>query len=425
MSALKPLIDLIVQNARVLEGACASAGTSIPDLDAPFDPASEAFRKDPAATEAANVVAAAAFHLAATVLPPSSTLLSVAESYLKPVALRVAVESSVVEILREAGPEGLHVDEIAKINGPRFLRLLATNHIFREVAPDIFANNRVSSLIDTHKPSKDILADPEHKYDGTSGVAAICAFITDEPYKAGAYAWETLSGPEDGASGEPEASALARAFGVRESAWKILARPENAHRLRRFNIAMAGSADLQPADIVMGAFDWQSLPAGSLVVDVGGGIGKSALSIVKNCPALKVVVQDMPEVIEDGKKWWNETAPDAVQAGQVTLEAHSFFEPQPKRAVSAFLLKQILHDWSDPYCAKILAHLRSAAAEMTRLVIMDSCLSFACHEPVDEGGLSGIPGARAHEAPAPLLANYGAANENGYLNDLVSQPYPL
>lgn len=84
MSSLTPLIELIVQNARVLEAACASGnGTgqaSLPDLNAPFDPASEAFRKDPKAAEAANVIAAAAFQLAATVLPPPSTLLGVAEA---------------------------------------------------------------------------------------------------------------------------------------------------------------------------------------------------------------------------------------------------------------------------------------------------------------------------------------------------------
>ncbi|KAI5890571.1 S-adenosyl-L-methionine-dependent methyltransferase [Schizophyllum commune H4-8] len=433
MSSLTPLIDLIVQNARVFEAACASAGDGgaddagpdILDLNAPFNPASEAFRKDPKAAEAANVLAAAAFQLAATVLPPPSTLLGVAEAYLKPAALRVAVEAGVVEMLREAGSEGMHVNDMAKLNGldpqklARFLRLLASNFVFREVAPDVFANNRISSMIDTGKSSKEILADPEHKYDGTSGISAICAFITDEPFKAAAQVWGTVSDPADGLSGEPDATAMARAFGVRESVWKIMTRPENAHRLRRFNIAMAGSADLQPANVVLGAFDWASLPAGALVVDVGGGIGKSGRAIVESIPSLKVVVQDLPEVIEDAKKWWAESNSKAVESGQVTLEAHSFFEPQTLRGVDVFLLKQILHDWSDPYCAKILTHLRAVATPgKTKLVIMDSCLSLACREPLDDQ-FKDIPGALPHEAPEPLLPNYGPANDSGYLQDLV------
>lgn len=40
----------------------------------------------------------------------------------------------------------------------RVLRLLATEHIFKEVSPDIFANNRLSSVLDTGKRLDDILA---------------------------------------------------------------------------------------------------------------------------------------------------------------------------------------------------------------------------------------------------------------------------
>jgi hypothetical protein len=40
----------------------------------------------------------------------------------------------------------------------RILRLLATNHIFTEVSPDVFANNRLSSVLDTGKSVEEILA---------------------------------------------------------------------------------------------------------------------------------------------------------------------------------------------------------------------------------------------------------------------------
>ena len=39
----------------------------------------------------------------------------------------------------------------------RVLRLLATNHIFIEVSPDVFANNRLSSVLDTGKSVQEIL----------------------------------------------------------------------------------------------------------------------------------------------------------------------------------------------------------------------------------------------------------------------------
>ena len=39
------------------------------------------------------------------------------------------------------------------------MRMMATHHIYREVKPDVFANNRISSLLDTMKPSAEIIAE--------------------------------------------------------------------------------------------------------------------------------------------------------------------------------------------------------------------------------------------------------------------------
>lgn len=50
---------------------------------------------------------------------------------------------------------------------------------------------------------------------------------------------------------------------------------------------------------------------------------------------------------------------------------------------------------------------------------MESILSYACHDPSgDDNGSEIIPGTVPKEAPEPLLANYGAANEMGYLVDI-------
>ena len=40
----------------------------------------------------------------------------------------------------------------------RVLRLLATNHIFIEVSPDVFANNRISTVLDTGKPVEELIS---------------------------------------------------------------------------------------------------------------------------------------------------------------------------------------------------------------------------------------------------------------------------
>lgn len=42
----------------------------------------------------------------------------------------------------------------------RCLRLLATNYIFREVSPDVFANNRQSLALDTKKDAPVLAEEP-------------------------------------------------------------------------------------------------------------------------------------------------------------------------------------------------------------------------------------------------------------------------
>lgn len=47
--------------------------------------------------------------------------------------------------------------------------------------------------------------------------------------------------------------------------------------------------------------DWDKLPKGSTIVDVGGGIGSYMVPLVENFPDLKYVVQDLPESIENAE----------------------------------------------------------------------------------------------------------------------------
>lgn len=54
------------------------------------------------------------------------------------------------------------------------MRLLATEHIFTEVAPDVFANNRISSVLDTGKSVAEVQAlKPEDKYPGSNCAGAL------------------------------------------------------------------------------------------------------------------------------------------------------------------------------------------------------------------------------------------------------------
>ena len=132
---------------------------------------------------------------------------------------------------------------------------------------------------------------------------------------------------------------------------------------------------------------------------------------------------------------WKKELPDVVQSGRVKFQGddlcsilyiqymltartptvYDFFTTQPVKNASIFLLKQVLHDWSDLYAAKILTQLRAAAAPTTKLIIVESIVAYACHDPNSES----IPGAAPREAPSPLLPNYGPINDMQYNGDLT------
>jgi len=50
------------------------------------------------------------------------------------------------------------------------------------------------------------------------------------------------------------------------------------------------------------SYDWKSLPEGSVVVDVGGGIGTVTKVLANAHPHLRFIIQDQPKVVEDGLK---------------------------------------------------------------------------------------------------------------------------
>jgi len=101
------------------------------------------------------------------------------------------------------------------------------------------------------------------------------------------------------------------------------------------------------------------------------------------------------------------------------LSVHDFFEPQPQKKAAIYFLKHVLHNWSDENCVKILTRLRESADESTRLVLMESLISHSCHTAGEEYA---TPAASHVEAPKPLLANFGAVNEMGYILDMIVSP---
>ncbi|KAM5545250.1 hypothetical protein V8D89_001361 [Ganoderma adspersum] len=408
-----------------------------PSLEAPYystaqhtqdEELAEALKDDPAVVAASMRIVAACAQLSTTGEFSS--------------AIRFLEAANIVEILREAGPGGLHVQEIhrlvlelrtnSKTAAPpdtvtpltpahlsHILRLLATGHYLREVSPDVFANNRASSYIDSGKTLSQLREAPEKKYDETDGIAASVGMAGDEVLKYTACLTEWVlpqrrtmasgrdtdsdanfhyraprppKGPGQSAAAPPEGSVthyetpFNLAFNTQLGLFPWLELPENEGRLVRFGHAMTGTGQRETKNQILQAFPWEDLPQGSVLVDVGGGIGSQSILVAEAHPHIRVVVEDREQVVSTARSAWGPQYASLFESGRI-----------------------------------ILTRLRAAAGPHTKLVIGDVLLPLAC---ADETAYAAVDGASATSFPfvakdSPLLPNLGVANILGYLTDML------
>ncbi|KAK0235364.1 S-adenosyl-L-methionine-dependent methyltransferase [Armillaria nabsnona] len=412
-STLRSLANLISSSVDIIEERA-----QVPDLDLAYHECevSDNGFSDPAVTDAISCIIAATAQLVATIRPAHLTLISTAMMIHVPAALRTVTDLHVPEILREAGPQGLHIRKIAALcrTSPgklaRILRLLATEHIFKEVTPDVFAHNRISSLLDTGKSVDKLIESPQCKWDGGVGITAFVSHTGGNSLKFTSYLAETMQDPSFAYSEDHVKAPFNYTVKTDLPFWQWLDLPENEYERRKFGLAM----NCAPLHGMLEGFEWGLLPKNSVVVDVGGGVGMATLPVARVFPDLRIVIQDRPKFVEDARKLWKEELPDAVSSGQVAFQVHDFFECQPIQAADVYLLRWIIHDWNDSLCISILKRLREAAGPGTKLLIVDALMSYACQDSF----ASGIVGAVKPLPPKPLLANFGHARVGEYLFDL-------
>ena len=107
------------------------------------------------------------------------------------------------------------------------------------------------------------------------------------------------------------------------------------------------------------------------LVDVGGGHGSLLSTILKAHPKLSGVLFDQPSVIAGARNNRHVTAKEIAK--RCTLESGDFFTSVPMGA-DAYILKYILHDWSDERSVEILKNCRAAMNENSRVLVVDSVI---------------------------------------------------
>ncbi|KAL8849901.1 MAG: hypothetical protein Q9221_005167 [Calogaya cf. arnoldii] len=214
----------------------------------------------------------------------------------------------------------------------RFLRPAMGSYIFTSPTYDTVAHTASSRLLVTQP-------------DFADGVG----LQVDELAPVAAKTVEAIQKFRD--SGEPHKTAFALQNGM--PIFEMLGKyPE---RGRRFGAAMrcyTKGHDYDMRHLVEG-YDWAAIDhPGAVVVDVGGGHGSISQALARSTKNIQFVVQDLPGTIEQAKK----ESPLEFE-GRVEFQEHDFFTEQPVKNADVYLMRWILHDWSDGYCIKILRAL--------------------------------------------------------------------
>ncbi|WP_158944376.1 methyltransferase [Granulicella sp. S190] len=268
---------------------------------------------------------------------PQEQILSIILGFWQARSLALVTELHIAEHLAD-GP--LDVAELAKrtsVNASalfRVLRALESTGIFQQVSPRVFANTETSESL-----RKDVAGSQRawilHNLSQGDGVFE---------------AWNEIDH-----SVRTEEASLHKIYG--HDLWELYRRqPEsNAH----FNDAMRSVSETM-TPTVTAAYDWSSF---AVIADIGGGIGTQLTSILATSPSSRGILFDQAHV----------RSTSMVANDRIEALGGDFFSSVPGGA-DAYLLRFILHDWSDSKALAILGSVRRAMKSTARLVVIESVI---------------------------------------------------
>ncbi|KAF9048382.1 O-methyltransferase-domain-containing protein [Rhodocollybia butyracea] len=340
---LTELGNIVISSIQTLESAYTKSGIPYPSLDEPYKPGP--LDDDFALGKTTRVLIAAAYQIIATVRGPIETIQDYAPAMYLSSSLGVAVETNIPDIVKDSG-----------LQQARILRYLVSRHVFREVTPNVFANNRTSSVLIKAHSLEEIKKN------------------TDESLKSAAYISKFI-----GENPTDIAAPFNMALDPTANMWTWYEKLGNDLRLIRFSSAMKGSGDRFPDSFTKDIYWKDLIKPDSVVIDVGGSVGSVTHLLVKAFPDLKYIVQDLPKVIGQADEYWQAQYPDEVsnpvKTGRVTLQPHNFFSPQLIPNASVYMMRFVLHDWPASKCHTIFI---LAMAIMNLSIALSPAKRFRC-----------------------------------------------
>jgi hypothetical protein len=247
-------------------------------------------------------------------------------------AVSVVTELGIADILKH-GPKT--IGEIALLTDTledplyRIMRLLASEGIFREMKNMRFSNTRISkSMLET-----------ELKYFIQHSLNSMQFKIFGElmhSVKTGRCTSELF---------------------INTGVFEHMGQSKELNDL--YNKAMTNTSKMQVA-AVLSSFNFDKYRH---IVDVGGGLGFFISAILSKYKTMQGTLFDLPQVV-------NDKVDDDSFAGRMKIASGSFFDTIPEGG-DLYILKNILHGWSNEDCIKILKNIRKVLPRAGKLMVIE------------------------------------------------------
>ncbi|KAK8500888.1 hypothetical protein V6N13_061842 [Hibiscus sabdariffa] len=137
----------------------------------------------------------------------------------------------------------------------------------------------------------------------------------------------------------------------------------NPEKAKRFDTAMTNLSKMIVRKILE---KYQGFQGITTLVDVGGGSGVTLNMIISHYPSIKGINYDLPHVVQRAPSF-----PGIEHVGG------DMFSSVPK--ADAIMMKEVLHNWDDEHCLKLLRKCYEALEEKGKVIV----ISFMMVEEAD------------------------------------------
>ncbi|KAJ7210105.1 S-adenosyl-L-methionine-dependent methyltransferase [Mycena pura] len=210
--------------------------------------------------------------------------------------------------------------------------------------------------------------------DHPSSMKSAVGFVCDEGYNAASRLIDVAKRRGTASAGVENKSRITGtnlAFGFDCSVFEWMAKPEQAWRGERLGRAMKQLHGMANSNVPID-YAWSALK--SPIVDCGGGIGALEMAILKEEKnlGLEFTIFDISKTVENAKKAWSALSPQV--SSRVSFVPGNFLAPTLAETglplgQPTYLIRHVLHDWTDAEVLSILGNVRAAMlASPTRVV---------------------------------------------------------